>query len=212
MENGGDLQGYFEDDFYETFFKKQPIAFKNGFTIVNGSNKILKTIRDMENFTSVDSEDEIARKKFDLLTKSLFVSIWKASSTKPKEDQSYFYRKAALYIKENYHQDIMVDDVVRVTKASKSYLQQLFKEYHGFGIKKYIEKTRVNKAMEILKETNYGIDEISKIVGFNSPQVFLTNFKQNTGMTPKAYRKQALAAQRKHYFKDNGSYREKKYR
>ncbi len=212
VESEGDLQGYFENDFFKTFLNAGKMTFKNGFLVVNGSHKMLRYIREMENFASKETDDEVSEKKFDLLAKLLFVSIWEASSAKPKDDRSPFYRKATLYIEENYHQNIKVDDVVRVTKASKSYLQQLFNEYHGYGIKKYIDEFRIHKAADILNETNYGIEEISKIVGFNSSQIFITNFKKTMGMTPKEYRKRSLEAKKKRYFKDNGSYREKKYR
>ena len=211
-ETNGDLRGYFKDSFFRTFLKKGKMTFKNGFLILNGSRKMLNHIKEMEGFAGKGEEDEIEMAKFDLLAKQLFVSIWEANSVKPVTDQSPFYRKAVLYIEENYHQNIKVDDVVAVTRASKSYLQQLFKEYDGCGIKKYIDRLRVHKAEDILKETSYSVEEISKIVGFNSTQVFLTNFKEELGLTPKGYRKKSLDAQKKRYFKANGSYREKKYR
>lgn len=211
VESKGDVSGYFKSPFFKEFLKNNKMIFKNGFLVINGTRKILNYIRQFESYTS-QNLTALDEAKLDLLIKCIFVEIWEANAIKETIHKNKFYKKAVLFIEDNYHKNIKVEDVVNVTRASKSYLQLLFKANTGSGIKNFIDQTRIDKSKDILKETSYSVNAIAKIVGFNSPQIYIDNFKKRTNLTPNEYRKKLLEEQKVRFFKDNGSYKEKKYR
>ena len=47
---------------------------------------------------------------------------------------------------------------------------------------------RINKAKELLVNTNFSVMEIAVMVGYSSNSTFTRAFHNITGMTPKAYR------------------------
>ena len=56
----------------------------------------------------------------------------------------------------------------------------------------FINKCRIDEAMEVLKDEKYKdlrIEEVSDMVGFSNRQSFYTSFCKFTGVTPKAYKR-----------------------
>ena len=52
----------------------------------------------------------------------------------------------------------------------------------------YLWKLRLDKAKELLRDTEQSIDEISEAVGYLNTSSFRRKFKQDTGLTPSQYR------------------------
>lgn len=52
----------------------------------------------------------------------------------------------------------------------------------------YLWKLRLDKAKELLRDTEQSIDEISEAVGYLNTSSFRRKFKQATGMTPSQLR------------------------
>ncbi|WP_127588668.1 helix-turn-helix domain-containing protein [Paenibacillus koleovorans] len=69
-----------------------------------------------------------------------------------------------------------------------SYLSRYFKEQVGESLTDYINKFRVNKAIELLKDDNILIKDICDLVGFYSISTFIRLFKKYEGVTPSVYR------------------------
>jgi|GEM_PF-2040489 len=53
---------------------------------------------------------------------------------------------------------------------------------------KMVNKLRMERAMELLHGTNYPIQEIALLVGYQNNFAFSTAFKRSTGTSPRAYR------------------------
>jgi two-component system response regulator YesN len=65
----------------------------------------------------------------------------------------------------------------------------------GLGFISYVNRLRVQKAIELLLETTLSLSEITQSVGFGSQQYFTRVFKQETGQTPGEYRKASETAE-----------------
>ena len=52
----------------------------------------------------------------------------------------------------------------------------------------YLKRTRIEKAKELLLNTDLKINEVSEKVGFKNPQHFASSFKKIVGLTPIEYR------------------------
>lgn len=71
--------------------------------------------------------------------------------------------------------------------VSEGYISSLFKEETQIGFAEYIEKLRMNKAVELLK-SDATVEDIAARVGYNSVQSFRRAFKRVFDTSPKSYR------------------------
>lgn len=92
------------------------------------------------------------------------------------------------YFNEYYSQDICIEDYAKSRHMSVCWLIRSFRHYMGVTPLQYITSIRMNKAKELLKGTNYSIQEIGNIVGYDNPLYFSRIFKNQTGCSPRQYR------------------------
>ncbi len=71
---------------------------------------------------------------------------------------------------------------------SAGYLSHFFKEQTGVNFSVYLEKLRVEKAIELLKETHIQVQQIVERVGYANPYSFRRVFKKITGVSPSEFR------------------------
>jgi len=71
-----------------------------------------------------------------------------------------------------------------------SYLSRKFKEETKMLLSKFIEYERLKRAEELLKiKNNSTIEEVSKMIGYETCHHFRKKFKEKNGITPGFYRK-----------------------
>jgi YesN/AraC family two-component response regulator len=98
--------------------------------------------------------------------------------------------EVASYIVNNYTNGISLDAIAKHFFVSKCYLSRIFKEVTGFTINEYINIHRIQKAQELIVNSDSNITEISKLVGFENISYFEKVFKKYTETSPLKYRKQ----------------------
>lgn len=81
------------------------------------------------------------------------------------------------------------NDVYRLAGFSAPVVIEQFKRYTGKTVVEYLKSIKMNKACELLKNTDTPIIEISNILGYASLSHFNRVFKDYLGITPAAYRK-----------------------
>lgn len=98
--------------------------------------------------------------------------------------------KAAQYIDEHFSDpDLSLKDICSHLAISVSYFSSIFKAYTDLTFVEYLTERRIEKAKQLLKNTDKSIAEISEAVGYKEPHYFSMIFKKSTDMTPKNYRK-----------------------
>lgn len=97
-------------------------------------------------------------------------------------------RAAVEYIDKNYDRKITLDDIAKHIFLNRTYTSQMFKKYMNVNFADYVEMVRINKAKELLLFTNSPITEIAAKIGYSNQSYFTKVFKQNTGMSPNAFR------------------------
>lgn len=95
---------------------------------------------------------------------------------------------AVTYINENYKNNISLDDVSRVINISPYYFSKLFKEEVGEGFVEYLTRIRVEKAKDLLINTDMPMKEICLEIGYPDPNYFSRIFKKSFGVTPTEYK------------------------
>lgn len=93
------------------------------------------------------------------------------------------------YLHQNYNNKILIDDIASKLHISSRYLSSLFYEYSTQTIIQYLNIYRINKAIELMANTNESLTEIALSVGLNNAQNFSKVFHTIIGEKPSAYRK-----------------------
>lgn len=96
---------------------------------------------------------------------------------------------ALQYIKENYRNELSLEDIATNCYLNKYYLSHLFTRMQGMSIGKYIQQLRITEAKRRLRETTDSVSLIAKSVGYNDTGHFCRTFKKETYFTPLQYRK-----------------------
>lgn len=96
--------------------------------------------------------------------------------------------QAIEYIEENLGEPITLSQIAVHVNFSKNYFSMLFKQNVGENLMDYIARARINKAKELLVNSNDKIYEIAESVGFESQHYFNRLFKSLVGVTPTEYR------------------------
>ena len=87
------------------------------------------------------------------------------------------------YIRENYNEDISLDEVADYISFSKYYLSKLFKKVEGINYKNYLIKVRMEAAKKRLKKGDK-IKVVASEVGYSDRNYFSRAFKKYTGISP----------------------------
>ncbi len=96
--------------------------------------------------------------------------------------------KAKLYIKKNYMKQLSLEQVAKQFELSSNYFSRIFRDETGITFIDYLIQVRVNKARELIKNSNYKIYEICEMVGYDDPHYFSRIFKKVTGVSPIEYK------------------------
>jgi two-component system response regulator YesN len=92
------------------------------------------------------------------------------------------------YIEDNYSGDLKLETIANELYYSPNYINHIFKMDTGETIYTYVAKFKVEKAKELLRETNQKLYEISATLGYTHTAYFSNLFKKTEGITPKQYR------------------------
>ena len=98
-------------------------------------------------------------------------------------------RQAKQLIMENYGRNITLDEVCERVGFSAAYFSAMFKKETGEGFSKYLMRVRIDKAKELLRETNMPVAEVCEAVGYNDRKHFTQTFHKMTGVNPAEFRR-----------------------
>lgn len=133
------------------------------------------------NLNNLSIENECSR------IREAYHQIICAIKSKPADNR--LFDEMIQYINENYNNNLLsVSMIAQKFHMSESYFSQYFKKYVDQTFSKYLETLRINKACELIKQTDITIEEISETVGYTSSLSFRRAFKKVIGVTPSCYR------------------------
>ncbi len=95
------------------------------------------------------------------------------------------------YIDAHLGQDLKLADLAQLLDMSQFHFSRLFKQSMGQSPFQYLRQQRIERAKQLLKQTNDPIVNIALECGFSSHSHLSKQFRQLIGMTPKAFRADA---------------------
>ncbi len=98
---------------------------------------------------------------------------------------------AVRFIRLNACSGIGVDDVVRHVLVSRRNIERRFISRMGRSILQEIRRVRLDRATDLLRDTDMDMPAIAEKCGYMSNARFSVVFRQQTGMTPSGYRRKS---------------------
>lgn len=136
------------------------------------------------------------RLRRELALNALEEIILRCDSVNPKGENSRMdmrIRTAMDYISSHFAEPLTVPLIAERCGLSPSRLAHLFRANTGETPQRYLEALRLNRAQQLLEFTQSPIRHIAEAVGFSNPFYFTLRFKQQCGMSPRAWRQQIAA-------------------
>ena len=86
-------------------------------------------------------------------------------------------------------QELSLVDIGDAVGLSSSYVSRIFKEYYGTNYVDYLNRNRIEKAKEILKDFSIPVHTVAEMAGFSNLQTFIRVFKKYEQLSPGKYRR-----------------------
>lgn len=130
----------------------------------------------------------------EVLSKAVRVSLEKS---RPRRKEVYEGTQDAIhqvvdYIQANLEQNVGREEIAAHVSLNSDYLSRYFKKEMGISLIQYINDVKMEKAKDLLANTNVSIGNIAQMVGFSHFSHFSSKFKKHTLMSPVDYRKKYL--------------------
>ncbi len=92
------------------------------------------------------------------------------------------------YVKHNIHTRLTVRQIAKHFGYNDKYISQMFCQYYGITLKRFILESKASAASFFLADTNLTIEEIATKLGYSDCHNFSRSYKSITGLSPTAYR------------------------
>lgn len=99
-----------------------------------------------------------------------------------------YMKQAEMFIKNNLHKNITVQNVSDYIGIDRSYLCRLFNEHKSTSPKQYMEDLKMKRATQYLKLPTLSVTEVALSLGYSDCHAFHKAFKKNFGCSPSTWR------------------------
>ena len=114
----------------------------------------------------------------------------KISTLPPVNEQDRLGITQALsYAEEHISEPLALHTLAKQACMSKSKFTTVFKNHTGLSAAVYVRRLRMEKAIDLVKNTSASLGEIADLVGYRKHSNFSQVFKEHYGVTPGVFRK-----------------------
>ncbi len=208
--NAGDVLIYYPDEIHKyTYLEKD--KYESLWIQFSGSGvesilrklgifgeHIIHTTRDQSIdylFERIFWEHKLKRHAYKTIEVSLILEILSsisrrntASDIKYSTTQSAQINAVLLQMETDIRKNTPLKNYAKIMNLSVSRFSHIFTSEIGIPPHKYILQLKINKASQLLRQTDMNVGEIAQFVGFSDPLYFSRLYKKSTGMTPMDYK------------------------
>ncbi len=173
----GDFQKPCHDPLIERFepllHPQNPTTFDGIYDkLINLSDKNCPAAKELVHELLYMVNAEICKRNFELL--------------RPSDDVC----KAALsYMRKNAQNNITLEELAKLVHLEKSYFARIFKKSTGKSPIEMLISIRLDKASDLIANTDIKICDIAVMCGYNTVSFFISAYKKRYGITPEEHRK-----------------------
>jgi len=153
---------------------------------------IFTIIASFENFDHIVDANELlnsimSRDDLEDICHEIYNWITQLSVVKLQQKDSYV-EKVIEYIKEHLSENLSLKNLADKFHLSPNYLGKIFYKSTGIYLNEYVLNMRINKACELILNTDYSMYEIGLMVGIDNQNYFSKLFKKKMGVSPQKYK------------------------
>ncbi|MEY8351755.1 AraC family transcriptional regulator [Lachnospiraceae bacterium 54-53] len=123
---------------------------------------------------------------FDALIKNAAIVELPAATDSPLTN--FYISEALRYIQFHYQDIKSLDEISRFCNVSRNHLTRLFQKKYHTTLQDFLIQYRLNKAQDLLVNSNLSISEIAFRIGYQNELNFLRAFKKKYEMPPSQWR------------------------
>ncbi|HMU47168.1 MAG TPA: helix-turn-helix domain-containing protein [Chitinophagaceae bacterium] len=105
-----------------------------------------------------------------------------------KDHEDEPVKNAQVFIEQNYHERITVDQLAGMQAIGRRSFERRFKKATNNTVAEYIQRVKIEAAKRNFESSRKNISEVMFDVGYTDTKAFRTIFKKITGLTPIEYR------------------------
>lgn len=164
-------------------------AIRGGMTVEKSFSLADSLIQQVEEIDNIPEVEIFKRKAQKIYTKLV---NGEGSRAEEKQDTRLnpLVDQVKDYIFSHLHDTIQVADIAQYMQVNADYLSHLFSRQEKMTITTYIRREKIRRGKNLLKYSEYRIQEIAFYLGFCSQSHFSRVFQQIVGMSPNEYRRQ----------------------
>lgn len=103
-------------------------------------------------------------------------------------DDAFLFKLNQVITDNMGNEGLNIEFISQKLGISRASLYNRLKALTDMGANEYVNKLRIEKAMELLRKNELNITEIAECTGFSTSRYFSTIFKKYTGITPTQYK------------------------
>lgn len=134
---------------------------------------------------TVSSAEELAGCVYQASINRIYTYTTSESNPNPQFDKLCQLRGR---MRKNPERSWNIAKIAESLYLSKSYLQKIYKSYFNKSIIEELIDFRLDKAKELLTDTDMTITDISRLCGYSSYNYFVRQFRHTEGVSPSEYR------------------------
>jgi AraC-like DNA-binding protein len=120
--------------------------------------------------------------------KQLFAAIFDEVEESARDARLIRMRRVQGYIQAHLQEPISLDSVADEFRITPSTLSRDFKSLCGVNFVDFVRDSRLQRAEQLLEESDLPVKEVAERSGFNSSSYFIQQFRRSFGVTPAHYR------------------------
>lgn len=104
-------------------------------------------------------------------------------------EQVQLIRQIHDYMLAHMDRRITIDELTHLYPINPTTLKEVFKDVYGTSVAAHLKEHRLEKAAQLLRETELSVADVARQVGYESQSKFTAAFKEQYGQLPKEYRR-----------------------
>jgi YesN/AraC family two-component response regulator len=113
------------------------------------------------------------------------MKIWES---RLKREERFVHQVQCIVRKNLFSPELSLQFIGNLLGYTPAYTGSCYKQITGTKLMDYIHKQRIEAAIDLIRQGNRTIGEISREVGFVNEAYFSTVFKKHTGASPSSFR------------------------